>query len=289
MIETGKGTRQPQISCFADEIAESLDRQIEVLQDLNIRWIELRSADGIGVADFTPEYACQVKEKLDRAGIRVSAIGSPIGKIGIEDDFVSHMKTFDKITHLANVFETPYIRVFSFYLPKGRTPENCREQVMRRIEQMVKEAARCRLVLLHENEKEIYGDNAARCLDLMNHFAGENFRCTFDFANFVECDQDTMEAYRLLKPYIEYVHIKDALHDTKEIVPAGRGDGQLSAILSLLADSGYSGFFSLEPHLANFSGLNKLEQNAALRAENDTEKAFRLAYHSFVELLKTTF
>ena len=286
MSEIVKKTIQSQISCFADEIAESLDRQIEVLQELNIRWIELRSADGIGVADFTPEYARRVKEKLDRAGIRVSAIGSPIGKIGVEDDFVSHMKTFDRITHLANVFETPYIRVFSFYLPENRSPESCREQVMRRIEQMVREAARCRIILLHENEKQIYGDNASRCLDLMNHFAGENFRCTFDFANFVECGQDTMEAYRLLKPYIEYVHIKDALRDTKEIVPAGKGDGQLSQILSLLTDSGYKGFFSLEPHLANFSGLNKLEQNAALRAENDTEKAFRLAYHSFMELWK---
>lgn len=285
MSENRSKLMRSQISCFADEIAVSLDRQIAVLQDLDIRWIELRSSDGISVADFTPEYARQVKEKLDKAGIRVSAIGSPLGKIGIDEDFVSHMKTFDKITHLANVFETPYIRIFSFYLPEGRKPESCREQVMRRIEQMVKEATRCRVILLHENEKQIYGDNAARCQDLMNHFAGENFRCTFDFANFIECDQDTMEAYSLLKPYIEYVHIKDALHETKEIVPAGKGDGQLSAILPLLEESGYTGFFSLEPHLANFSGLSKLEQNAALRAENDTEKAFRPAYHSFMELL----
>ena len=285
MKETIQKTVRSQISCFADEIAESLDRQIAVLQELNIRWIELRSADGINVADFTPEYARQVKKKLDHAGIKVSAIGSPIGKIGIEDDFVSHMKTFNNITHLANVFETPYIRIFSFYMPENKSPQICREQVMRRTEQLVKEAAHNRLILLHENEKQIYGDNAARCLDLMNHFAGENFRCTFDFANFVECGQNTLEAYQMLKPYLEYVHIKDALQDTKEIVPAGMGDGQLPTILSLLEDSGYQGFFSLEPHLANFSGLNNLEQNVTLRAENDTEKAFRLAYHTFIGLL----
>lgn len=277
-------TRSP-ISCFADEIAASLDRQIEVLQELGIRYIELRSADGINVSAFTPEYARTVKQKLDAAGIRVSAIGSPIGKISLEDDFQSHMKMLTTVEHLADIFETPCIRMFSFYLPENRTPESCRDEVLARLEQMVAEAAKNRLTLLHENEKAIYGDTAPRCLDLMKQFAGETFRCTFDFANFIECGQDTLEAYHMLKPYIAYVHVKDAILKTREIVPAGQGDGKLSEIFTLLDQTGYEGTLSLEPHLANFSGLNSLEKDAAVRAENDTERAFHVAYRALMQLL----
>lgn len=285
MSETRKRLTCSPISCFADEIAASLDRQIEVLQELGIRYIELRSVDGINVSAFTPEYARTVKQKLDAAGIRVSAIGSPIGKISLEDDFQSHMKMLTAVEHLADIFETPCIRMFSFYLPENRTPESCRDEVLARLEQMVAEAAKNRLTLLHENEKAIYGDTAPRCLDLMKQFAGETFRCTFDFANFIECGQDTLEAYHMLKPYIAYVHVKDAIRETREIVPAGQGDGKLSEIFTLLDQSGYEGTLSLEPHLANFSGLNSLEKDAAVRAENDTERAFHVAYRALMQLL----
>ncbi len=285
MTETRKLLVNSQISCFADEIASSLDRQIEVMKDLGIQWLELRSADGRGVAGFTKDFALDIKKRLDGAGIKVSAIGSPIGKINISDDFESHMKTLNAMEELADIFETPFIRMFSFYLPQGRTPEECRDEVMDRMDRMVREAAGNHLTLLHENEKGIYGDNGERCLDLMRQFAGENFRCTFDFANFIECGQNTMEAYDMLRPYIAYVHVKDALRETKEIVPAGKGDGQLLEIFSQLDEAGYHGFLSLEPHLANFGGLSSLEKDAAVRAENNTEKAFRTAYGALVELL----
>lgn len=285
MSEIKNKLTRSSITCFADEIADSLDRQIEVLQELGIKWIELRSADGINVSAFTPEYARTVKQKLDAAGIRVSAIGSPIGKINLADDFQPHMEKLTTVERLADIFETPYIRMFSFYLPENRTPENCRDEVLTRMEQMVTEAEKNRLVLLHENEKAIYGDTAPRCLDLMKQFAGEHFRCTFDFANFIECGQDTLEAYHMLQPYIAYVHIKDAVRETKEIVPAGQGDGKLSEIFTLLDRSGYDGFLSLEPHLANFSGLNSLEKDAVVRTENNTEKAFLIAYRALMQLL----
>ena len=70
MNESRKKLTQSPISCFADEIAVSLERQIAVLQELGIKWIELRSADGINVSAFTQEYARTVKEKLDAAGLQ---------------------------------------------------------------------------------------------------------------------------------------------------------------------------------------------------------------------------
>lgn len=242
------------VSCFADEIAESLDRQIEVLSRLGISYVELRSADGINVSDFTMNFAKEVKKKLDQANIRISAIGSPIGKIGINDDFDAHLQKLSHTEQMADIFETPYIRMFSFYIPENYAAADCRSEVLFRTEAMIAEAAHNNITLLHENEKGIYGDNASRCLDLMQQFAGKHFSCTFDFANFIQCSQDPLEAYEMLSPYISYVHVKDALFATREVVPAGTGDGHLPEIFQKLDASGYHGFLSLEPHLANFSG-----------------------------------
>lgn len=273
------------ISCFADEISASLERQIQVLNELGIKFVEFRSADGTGVADFTDEKAKEAKKRLDAAGIRVSAVGSPIGKIGVNDDFASHMEKLQRIERIADIFETPYIRMFSFYLTEHTDPKDSRDEVMHRMERMVQEAKTNHLVLLHENEKGIYGDNAARCLDLMKEFYGDHFKATFDFANFIQCGQNTLEAYELLKPYIEYVHVKDARLADGEVVPAGTGDGQVAAIFEKLDQTGFKGYLSLEPHLANFTGLNNLEKDAAVRAENDTEKAFCVAYRALEGLI----
>ena len=114
---------------------------------------------------------------------------------------------------------------------------------------------------------------------------GDHFKATFDFANFIQCGQNTLEAYEMLKPYIEYVHVKDARLSDGEVVPAGTGDGQLLDIFEKLDASGYKGYLSLEPHLANFAGLANLEKDAAVRAENDTEKAFCVAYRALEGLL----
>lgn len=239
------------LSGFADEIDQSLDRQLQVAKATGYRWIELRRADGIGVADFTAGQTAEVKEKLAEAGVSVSAIGSPIGKYPITEDFAPHLAALENVIQVAQVMGTRLIRMFSFHMPEGAGPAQHRDAIFRRMEQMIDMARSRDVVLLHENEKGIYGDNATRCLDLMQHFAGPHFQAVFDFANFVQCGQDTMEAFELLAPYVRYVHIKDARVDGS-VVPAGDGTGCVKAILGRLQVSGYHGFLSVEPHLGRY-------------------------------------
>lgn len=273
------------ISGFSDEISPCFDEQLATVSEFGLSHIELRGVDGTNVSDLTPQKLREVKAKLASAGISVSSIGSPIGKISIEDDFSTHMEKLKRTLEIQKELNAPYIRVFSFYLPQGAAPENYRSQVFERINAMIDEAARWESVLLHENEKQIFGDNATRCLELMNEFYGEHFRAVFDFANFVEVGQDTLEAYSLLKPFIEYIHIKDATAE-KKIVPAGMGNGKIHDILSDLISGGWRGFMSMEPHLVDFSGLAQLEQNAAHRGSSLSGKeAWQLALTSFKKLL----
>lgn len=273
------------VSCFADEIDVSVDKQIALLQKLGIGWIEFRSGDGKGVADYTEKEAEMLMSRLSANGIRISAVGSPIGKIDITQDFEPHFETYRHIVELAGILDTSFIRMFSFFMPEGEEPDKFRDEVMRRMDRMVEYAAGRNVVLLHENEKGIYGDSAARCLDLMKLFYGDHFRCTFDFANFVQCGQDTMEAYEMLRPYISYIHVKDAMRESGDVVPAGTGDGNVAEILNRLDKEGYAGFLSLEPHLADFAGLKSLEKEVKERGRTDGEEAFCTAYRALEKLL----
>ncbi len=271
---------------FSDEISRDFDTQLECISEFGLKYIELRSADGVNVSDFSGEKLAEIGAKLNSAGIRVSSVGSPLGKTSILDPMEPELERMRRTLEIAAFLEAPYIRLFSFYIPKGGDPALYRDEVMERLSRFIELARGYGIKLLHENEKGIFGDNAERCLDIMESLSCPDFAAVFDFANFIEVSEDTLNAYAKLKPYIEYVHIKDAKRDTKEIVPAGAGDGNLREILSDLISHGYEGFLSLEPHLVNFAGLSSLEKDPKKREERLTPKeAWKLALDSLKALL----
>lgn len=240
------------LSAFADEISADLAEQLTVLKQHNIKYMELRSVWNKNVKDFTDSEVETIKRELAAAGIGVSAIGSPLGKIGINDDFEQHLADLRRIIEIAKQLEAPFIRIFSFYIPQGEKAEDYRQKVHNRLRTMVAVAKMeaPQITLLHENEKEIYGDTAARCLDLMENIKADNFAAIFDPANFVQVGQKPFDdCFPLLKPYIRYMHIKDAILADGKVVPTGEGDGGIPEILADLNKSGFSGFLSLEPHL----------------------------------------
>ena len=274
------------ISGFSDEIDKMVDVQFAHLNKLGIGWFEPRGIDGKNISDLDDADCAALAEKMQKYGIKVSSIGSPIGKIGIGDDFDAHMEKLARTIKIAKKLGARYIRVFSFYIPEGEKPETCRDEVMRRMKAMCALAEREDIVLLHENEKGIYGDIAPRCADILKTVNSDHLRAVFDPANFVQCGQKTFpDAFDMLAPYVEYMHIKDALADGS-VVPAGMGEGRVGDILKALADRHYTGFLSLEPHLGSFEGLGALEQDDKMTklAKSSAEK-FTLAYDSLMNLI----
>lgn len=275
------------ISGFSDEIDPMTDIQFEHLNKLGIEYFEPRNIDGTNVADLTEEQAYKLKEKMDRYGIKVSSIGSPIGKILITDDFAPHLEKLKHVIKIAKILDTKYIRIFSFYIPKGENPEKYTDEVISRMRAMTAEAERADIILLHENEKEIYGDIAKRCLEIFKNTESKHLRGVFDPANFIQCGQAVYpEAYEMLRPYIDYIHVKDALTDGT-VVPAGKGEGNWINLIKAFADSNYSGFLSLEPHLGEFEGLGTLENGDIMKGlEKSSAAKFTLAYNSLKEIMK---
>jgi sugar phosphate isomerase/epimerase len=245
---------------FADEISPELEGQLETLGEESIGYMELRSVWNTNVLDLSDDELDRVKSAAAQRDIGISSIGSPIGKVAVTEPFGPHLERFRRALHAADVMEAPYLRVFSFFIPEGQEPDHYREEVLDRMGIMAGEAEDSGVTLLHENEKEIYGDVPSRCLDILAGVDSPALRAAWDAANFVQCGVNPYkEGYTSLRPYIEYVHIKDALSGSDTVVPAGEGDGQLPETISALRASSFEGFFSLEPHLASagtYSGFS---------------------------------
>ncbi|MFD1430372.1 sugar phosphate isomerase/epimerase family protein [Lacticaseibacillus mingshuiensis] len=279
------------ITGFADEIGPSLTEQIAVLQANGISHIEIRGIDGENVADFSDDQARAYHDTLTAAGIQVSSLGSPIGKITITDDFAPHLAKFKHVLHLAALFEAPYVRLFSFYAPAGEHIASYQAEVIARWQQFAAAAkAYPQIILLHENEKEIFGETPEAELALFDALADDQVQTAFDPANFVQGGVTVFpHAYDLLKAHIAYVHIKDAIASDGHVVPAGFGDGQVKKVLAALAAADYHGFLSLEPHLAEFGGFAGLEQTRVSlppAAQGDGAQAFSTAAAALRKLLQ---
>ncbi len=266
------------LSGFVDEISPDFTEQCAVAAGLGLKYTELRSAWDVNILDLKPEQLAAMKETLASHGLGVSSIGSPIGKIFVDEPFPPHLDRMRHAADVAHFFDAPYIRIFSFFLRPGADPADHRGEVIARMRALARIAENADLILLHENEKAIYGDVPGRCLDIVRSVGSPHLRLAWDPANFVQVGvRPYTDGYAVLRPHLEYVQIKDALAADGSVVTAGKGDGEVARTLRALRHDGFDGFFSLEPHLSagtatgGFSG----------------PELFRHAWQDFTDLLKT--
>lgn len=248
------------LSAFADEISPDPREQVAVLKASNVRHIEFRSIHKTNVLALTDAQIKEFKALLDGEGFKLSAIGSPVGKIAIDSPFEPHLDKLKRAVELCGVFGTPNIRVFSFYPPGNDhnfNPANWpahRDEVVRRMRAMAELAAASKVVLFHENEHRIFGDSPDRVRDVLASVNSPALRAAYDAANYAYCDFDPVEGWEKTKEYTAHFHIKDwkrggpaAGHDHGVI--AGTGDGNIAHSTRDAVTRGYRGFAVMEPHL----------------------------------------
>ena len=281
------------ISGFADEIDPQLDVQLKVVKDLGMEYICFRAADGKGVAEYTlDEVKESILPRLNAAGVKVSSLGSPIGKIDIDDDaaYEKQLAQLDTLCRICNLLDCKYIRMFSFWM-LNKNPDEWKDEVLKKLRGFADVAAKYGVVLIHENEKDIYGDIGSRCKTILDELASPYFKAAFDFANFVQCGENTLECWELLKEHVVYIHIKDAVAGKNENVVCGTGDGKIYEILKkAFEEDGYKGFLTLEPHLVLFATLQSLEVVDATEviSENkakDGAEGYAMQYNALKDVL----
>ena len=282
-----------EISGFSDEIASDFQTQLKTVNELGMSYISLRGIDDKNIGDYSVEMIKKdVLPRLKQWDIGVSSIGSPIGKIYIndEDAFQKQLATLKTLCEISQLLNCQYIRIFSFYIPKEDNFDAYKEVVISKLKEFAKIAEQYNIILLHENEKDIFGDIARRCKLILDEVNSPNFKAIFDFANFVQCGEDTQDCYDLLSDDIAYIHIKDAVYKDNVNVLCGTGDGQIESILVQFFESGYQGFLTLEPHLVVFDAIKDLElehstetiQNSAAK---DGAEGYKMQYEALLKIL----
>jgi sugar phosphate isomerase/epimerase len=251
------------LSGFGDEIDADPTVQVAVLQALGANHIEVRSAWDTNIVEMSEAQLADLAALFTAKGIRVSAIASPIGKVDVGLPVEHEVERLGRAISAAETLGTSYIRIFSFHYG-SRDVETVRGDVMTRMRALAKIAEEAGVILLHENEKDIFGDIPSRVLDIIETVNSPALRVAWDAANFVQVGVKPFDdAYSLLRPHLEYLQVKDASFADSTVRPAGEGDGQLQPTINALRDSGYSGFASLEPHLTGAFGLGGFSGPAA--------------------------
>ena len=244
------------LSGFVDEISADPIEQCRVAHGLGLRYAEIRSAWGVNILDLQPDQLATLQRTLEEHELAVSSIGSPIGKIFIDEDFEPHLERMRHAASVAAAFGAQYVRIFSFFIREGDDPDQHRDEVLRRMRALAEVAEEADLILLHENEKDIYGDIPRRCLDIVNGVDSPHLKLAWDPANFVQVGvRPFTEGYADLRPHVVYIQIKDAVAADGSVVVAGQGDGEVAETVRALRSDGFDGFFCLEPHLGDFSHI----------------------------------
>ena len=265
------------LCAFADEANPSIDGQIKALTKNNIHLLEIRGVDGKNILDISDKEAEETYAKLSNAGIKVWSIGSPLGKVDINCDFKAYEEKIIRACQLAKIFNCENIRMFSFF-----NALESKDKVITYLKRMVEIANKYNLKMCHENEKGIYGDIAPRCIEILDNVPGLYY--VYDPANFIQCHQDPDESLKALHSRAYYYHIKDAIKETGEVVPAGQGDGKLMEVINRLNGDKV---LTIEPHLKVFGGYAKLDKTE-LKGKNEymsNEEAFDVAVKHAKDLL----
>lgn len=265
------------LCAFADEASPSIDGQIKALIKNNIHLLEIRGVDGKNILDISDSEAEATYAKLNQANIKVWSIGSPLGKVDINCNFKEYEEKIIRACQLAKIFNCENVRMFSFF-----NAYNNKDKVIEYLKRMVEIANKYNVKMCHENEKGIYGDIEPRCTEILNSVPGLYF--VYDPANFIQCHQEVEASLKMLHSRAYYYHIKDAIKENGEVVPAGKGDGKLEEVINRITGDKV---LTIEPHLRVFDGYNNIDQSELKNkySFSSNEEAFDAAVKHTKELL----
>ena len=240
------------LSAFGDEIDDDVDTQLDVLGGLGIRYLEMRTAWGKKAADLGDREVERLAAACRKRSIRVSCIGSRIGKSPITEPLEATLAELGRILDLAERLDTTLVRIFSFRPPLGREADHVDESLSR-LKVLAETAGARGVVLVMENETGMVGDIPERCRTLLQGVDSPSLRFVWDIGNFPHrgVDRAVERGWPLLGRYVAHVQVKDTRLADRAMTVAGDGDGQALELFGTLRDTGYRGFLALEPHIGN--------------------------------------
>jgi sugar phosphate isomerase/epimerase len=242
---------------FADEAAKGLREQIAIHKKCQILSLEIRMVDGVNIGQMDDRQFEDVYRIVQEEAYHICGFGSGIANWGrpITHDFQVDLDELRRSIPRMRKLGTRLIRIMS-YPNDGLDERSWRNEVFRRIREFVNIAEQEGIILGHENCAGWGAQSPGHLQTLLMEIDSPAFQSIFDTGQPIGHGGKTKDVwafYRAAKPWICHVHIKDAYRTAQnEMVHCypGEGLGDIKNILIDLLDSGYRGYFSMEPHIA---------------------------------------
>ncbi|GAA3015886.1 sugar phosphate isomerase/epimerase family protein [Actinokineospora globicatena] len=237
---------------IGDEAGPGLAAQVAAIAELGWSAIELRTVDGVPFAELDEAAFDAVAATLAELGLRTVCVDSRIGdwSTSITADFGRDLEELRVLAERCGRLGTRYVRVMS-YPNDGLHADEWEHRVLRRMRELAARAEQADLVLLHENCAGWAGTGADRAVRMLEEADSPALRLLFDTGNGIAYGYRSADYLRPLVPHIAHVHIKDGFvgPEGPEWTLPGHGEADVAGCLALLAENGYQGALSIEPHL----------------------------------------
>ncbi len=267
------------LAAITDEISQDFEHALDVLLEYNATGAELRGLWNTNIADLSDDQADRAKTALDSRNIRVVCLSTPFFKCDMEDDnplaptesgamhlakprgFPEQIDILRRCIHLAHLFGTNYLRIFSFWKKQPLTPE-IEDRIIKALAEPLKIAADEGIILLMENEHSCLLGTGEETASLVSKVNSPNLKIVWDPGNaFFAGEAAYPDGYDFVRTWVEHVHIKDGItkntpeHGAQpQWCVVGKGEIDYKGQFAALNADGYNGYISLETHFRPTTG-----------------------------------
>lgn len=275
---------------ITDEISQNLNHALTVMAEENVPNAELRNVYGTYIVDADAELLSRVESDLKRHAAKVVCVDTPFYKCDLdtpkgttgpthganERTFADQQTLLLHSIDLAKRFETPFLRIFSFWKRGGLTPD-VEERIADALVRPCELAERAGITLLLENEHACYLGTAAETVRVIERVGSPVLKLVYDPGNsFFAGEQPFPAGYEAARAFTAHVHIKDAKVNADGMpvfCAVGTGEIDYTGLFAAMRSDGYDGYVALETH---YKGAN-----------GDAESASRESLRSMMELMGT--
>lgn len=257
------------IAVITDEFTQDFERICRTAVEMGIPALELRTIWNKNIVDMNDEEIRQVEHLAQEFGLEVVSIASPVFKCTLPDggdidhrfeqDAFHSAHTYDdqprileRSLELANIFEAPIVRVFSFW--RTVQPEKITSRIIEALHGAVEKADAAGVKIGLENEHACNIATASESAPILDAIQHPSFGLVWDPANcYIAGEVPYPDGYgRLAANRILHVHAKDGVlppgSDRMIWGDVGAGEVDWTGQLSAMVRDGYTGMVSLETH-----------------------------------------
>lgn len=231
----------------------NLEESLDVLDELSLKFLELRAANGQFVDDMDDATFERVVARIHERGFVVNAYLPRLPQsVPTSQGQKDELRLFRAALARSSQAGSPQIRTMGF--KKGDRASDwfpAAVALFREMAHIAGEAGQTLILENHPNAEITSVGTAPQIRRALEAVDSPFFRLNLDPGNFAIHGENALEAFEILRFWVANVHVKDVgvAHDKSTYCLAGDGTCDYPAIFRGLFDDGFSGCITAEPHL----------------------------------------